>query len=93
MPIPSPVFLAHLMTLCSFFNDVVQFFLGTLDVGEKPTKKEAEQIIKIWKPPITVLSGRAGQRFGFGRDRPSVAIGFAAGIVSAADCAGQTAAV
>jgi AIPR protein len=31
--------------------------------------------------------------FGFGSDRLSVAIGFAAGVVSAADCAGQTAAV
>ena len=49
--------------------------------------------IKAGDLQITVLLGRAGQRFGFGSDRLSVAIGLAAAIVSAADCAGHTAAV
>jgi hypothetical protein len=43
----------HADTLAGFLgtlNDVVQFFLGTLDLAEKPTKKEAEQIIKILEP-------------------------------------------
>lgn len=43
----------HADTLAGFLgtlNEVVQFFLGTLDLSEKPTKKEAEQIIKILEP-------------------------------------------
>lgn len=43
----------HADTLAGFLgslNDVVQFFLGKRETEDNPTKKEAEQIIKILEP-------------------------------------------
>ena len=57
------------------------------------TERKNDPEKKDWKPPITVLSGRAGQHFRFWQWSVDCCDRVAAGVVAAADCADQAAAV